>query len=127
MDFHTSVTISINFEKISGIGTSPSISLLSCFHIYNNMTSSHFKISERVKTCDKSVHKLMKYPLLTTYVYWESQCHCIMLTFISGHDLQNMKLEVEDNIEPINFKTLQEAIDKFKNHFEEESITEVID
>lgn len=44
-----------------------------------------------------------------------------------GHDLQHTKLEVDDNIEPVNFKSLQEAIEKFKNHFETESVTEVID
>ncbi|KAJ8734174.1 hypothetical protein PYW07_014725 [Mythimna separata] len=44
-----------------------------------------------------------------------------------GHDMQHTKLEADDNIEPVNFKSLQEAIDKFKNHFESESVSEVID
>lgn len=47
--------------------------------------------------------------------------------FFTGHDLQHTKLEVDDNIEPVNFKTIQEAIEKFKNHFEAESVTEIID
>ncbi|CAH0699189.1 unnamed protein product [Spodoptera exigua] len=73
---------------------------------------------------DKLPEKNLKYVCKTGKLLTMEHAY---VTPKEGHDLQNMKLEVEDNIEPINFKTLQDAIEKFKQHFEEESITEVID
>lgn len=40
-----------------------------------------------------------------------------------GHVIQNAKQEMDDEVEAINFNSLQEAIDKFKNHWE--SVTNI--
>ncbi|XP_026725831.1 general transcription factor 3C polypeptide 6-like isoform X3 [Trichoplusia ni] len=71
---------------------------------------------------DKLPEKNLKY-LCKTRKYLNME-HAYV-TPKEGHDPQNTKQELEDNIAPVNFKTLQEGIETFKNHFESESVTDV--
>ncbi|CAB3236967.1 unnamed protein product [Arctia plantaginis] len=64
---------------------------------------------------DKLPEKNLKYVCKTRkYLNMEHA----YITPKEGHSLQNQKQEPQDDIEAVNFKSLQEAIDNFKNLFE---------
>nr|XP_021199183.2 general transcription factor 3C polypeptide 6 isoform X2 [Helicoverpa armigera] len=71
---------------------------------------------------DKLPEKNLKYVCKTRKLLSMEHAY---VTPKEGHDLQNPKQEVDESIEPVNFETLQEAIDNFKTRFESESVSEV--